>query len=221
LTAAVDQGFIQKIEQASLQTVQSFNSEISVGINDVAAIDEDIKQEQGALQITRDEITKKITLTNANIATLSEQLDTLPKRSLLDVVKLKKKNEAAQAVENQITNKEQEINRLQIQLTSIEKKLECIVIKQSGRSCEGNLSKLKNMFSAEKVSEISQKINQTIDDLITVLVSLVLTTIIIPLAFLYLSYRLFRFFIVITSRFNVEKNNEEKPMLEDKNSLKN
>ena len=221
LTAAVDQGFIQKMEQASFQAVKTFSSEISVGINDVAAIDEDIKQEQGALQITRDEITKKITLTNANIATLSEQLDTLPKRSLLDVVKLKKKNEAVQAIENQITNKEQEINRLQIQLTSIEKKLECIVIKQSGGSCEGNLSKLKNMFSAEKVSEISQKINQTIDDLITVLVSLVLTTIIIPLAFLYLSYRLFRFFIVITSRFNVEKNNEEKPMLEDKNSLKN
>ena len=216
LTAAVDQGFIQKIEQASLQTVQTFNSEISVGINDVAAIDEDAKQEQAALQIKRDEINKTVTLTNADIATLSEQLDTLPKRSLLDVVKRKKKNETTQAIEDQITTKERELDRLQVQLTSIEKKLECIVIKQSGGSCEGNLSKLKNMFSAEKLSEISQKINQTIDDLITVLVSLVLITIIIPWTFLYLSYRLFKFLIIITSRFNVEKNNKEKPMLEDK-----
>ena len=221
LTAAVDQGFIQKIEQASLQTVQTFNSEISVGINDVAAIDEDAKQEQAALQIKRDEINKTVTLTNADIATLSEQLDTLPKRSLLDVVKRKKKNETAQAIEDQITTKERELDRLKVQLTSIEKKLECIVIKQSGGSCEGNLSKLKNMFSAEKLSEISQKINQTIDDLITVLVSLVLTTIIIPLAFLYLSYRLFRFLIVITPRFDVEKKSEDKPILEDKSSLKN
>jgi hypothetical protein len=221
LTAAVDQGFIQKIEQASLQTVQTFNSEISVGINDVAAIDEDAKQEQAALQIKRDEINKTVTLTNADIATLSEQLDTLPKRSLLDVVKRKKKNETTQAIEDQITTKERELDRLQVQLTSIEKKLECIVIKQSGGSCEGKLSKLKNMFSAEKLSEISQKINQTIDDLITVLVSLVLTTIIIPLAFLYLSYRLFRFLIVITPRFDVEKKSEDKPILEDKSSLKN
>ena len=213
LTAAVDQGFIQKIEQASLQTVQTFNSEISVGINDVAAIDEDTKQEQAALQIKLDEINKTVTLTNADIATLSEQLDTLPKRSLLDVVKRKKKNETTQAIEDQITTKERELDRLQVQLTSIEKKLECIVIKQSGGSCEGNLSKLKNMFSAEKVSEISQKINQTIDDLITVLVSLVLTTIIIPLAFLYLSYRLFRFLIVITPRFDVEKKSGDKPIL--------
>ena len=216
LTAAVDQGFIQKIEQASLQTVQTFNSEISVGINDVAAIDEDTKQEQAALQIKLDEINKTVTLTNADIATLSEQLDTLPKRSLLDVVKRKKKNETTQAIEDQITTKERELDRLQVQLTSIEKKLECIVIKQSGGSCEGNLSKLKNMFSAEKLSEISQKINQTIDDLITVLVSLVLTTIIIPLTFLYLSYRLFKFLIVISTRFDVEKNNKEKPVLEDK-----
>ena len=216
LTAAVDQGFIQKIEQASLQTVQTFNSEISVGINDVAAIDEDTKQEQAALQIKLDEINKTVTLTNADVATLSEQLDTLPKRSLLDLVKGKKKNETTQAIEDQITTKERELDRLQVQLTSIEKKLECIVIKQSGGSCEGNLSKLKNMFSAEKLSEISQKINQTIDDLITVLVSLVLTTIIIPLTFLYLSYRLFKFLIVITTRFDVEKNNKEKPMLEDK-----
>jgi hypothetical protein len=216
LTAAVDQGFIQKMEQASFQAVKTFSSEISVGINDVAAIDEDAKQEQAALQIKSDEITKKITLTNSDITTLSEQLDTLPKRSLLDLVKGKKKNETTKAIEDQISAKEQELDRLKVQLRSIEKKIECIVIEQSGGSCEGNLSKLKNMFSAEKVSEIAQKINQTIDDLITVLVSLVLTTIIIPLTFLYLSYRLFKFLIVITTRFDVEKKNKEKPMLEDK-----
>jgi hypothetical protein len=221
LTAAVDQSFIQKIEQASLQTVKTFNSEISVGINDVATTDEDAKQEQAALQITRDEITKKITLTNADVATLSEQLNALPKRSLLDVVKLKKKNEATQAIEDQITTKEQEIDRLKVRLTSIQNKLECILIKQSGENCEGTLSKLKGMFSVEKVSDILQKINQTIDDLITVLVSLVLTTIIIPLTFLYLSYRLFRFFVLITPRFNVEKKSEDKPILEDKSSPKN
>ena len=74
---------------------------------------------------------------------------------------------------------------------------------------------------AEKISEISQKINQTINDLITVLVTLVLTTIILPLSFLYLFYRLFRFFILIAPRFETKAESKENPILEDKSSLKN
>lgn len=204
LTAAVDQSFIQKIEQTSLKTVQVFNSDISVGINEVAAIDEDINQELTELQLRVDKVNKQVEVQNSDIAALEEKLAKLPKRSVWDKVKLKKKSEVTKAIENKINNKELEIKRLQTQLTTLELQLDCAVTKQAGGSCEGSLSKLKRLFSAEKISEISQKVNQTINDLITVLVTLVLTTIILPLSFLYLFYRLFRFFILIAPRFETK-----------------
>ena len=221
LTAAVDQSFIQKIEQTSLKTVQVFNSDISVGINEVAAIDEDINQELTELKLRVDKVNKQVEVKNADIAALEEKLAKLPKRSVWDKVKFKKKSEVSKAIENQINNKEIEIKRLQTQLTTLEAQLDCAVTKQAGGSCEGSLSKLKRLFSAEKISEISQKVNQTINDLITVLVTLVLTTIILPLSFLYLFYRLFRFFILIAPRFETKAESNENPILEDKSSLKN
>ena len=48
------------------------------------------------------------------------------------------------------------------------------------------------MFTAAKIGEISNLLTETIDDLITVLVSMILTTIIFPLAFLYIAIRLFK-----------------------------
>ena len=221
LTAAVDQSFIQKIEQTSLKTVQVFNSDISVGINEVAAIDEDINQELTELKLRVDKVNKQVEVKNADIAALEEKLAKLPKRSVWDKVKFKKKSDVSKAIENQINNKEIEIKRLQTQLTTLEAQLDCAVTKQAGGSCEGSLSKLKRLFSAEKISEISQKVNQTINDLITVLVTLVLTTIILPLSFLYLFYRLFRFFILIAPRFETKAESNENPILEDKSSLKN
>jgi len=221
LTAAVDQSFIQKIEQTSLKTVQVFNSDISVGINEVAAIDEDINQELTELKLRVDKVNKQVEVKNADIAALEEKLAKLPKRSVWDKVKFKKKSEVSKAIENQINNKEIEIKRLQTQLTTLEAQLDCAVTKQAGGSCEGSLSKLKRLFSAEKISEVSQKVNQTINDLITVLVTLVLTTIILPLSFLYLFYRLFRFFILIAPRFETKAESNENPILEDKSSLKN
>ncbi|MDA9954579.1 hypothetical protein N9D61_09795 [Planktomarina sp.] len=221
LTAAVDQSFIQKIEQTSLKTVQVFNSDISVGINEVAAIDEDINQELTELKLRVDKVNKQVEVKNADIAALEEKLAKLPKRSVWDKVKFKKKSEVSKAIENQINNKEIEIKRLQTQLTTLEAQLDCAVTKQAGGSCEGSLSKLKRLFSAEKISEISQKVNQTINDLITVLVTLVLTTIILPLSFLYLFYRLFRFFILIAPRFETKAESNENPILKDKSSLKN
>jgi len=221
LTAAVDQSFIQKIEQTSLKTVQVFNSDISVGINEVAAIDEDINQELTELKLRVDKVNKQVEVKNADIAALEEKLAKLPKRSVWDKVKFKKKSEVSKAIENQINNKEIEIKRLQTQLTTLEAQLDCAVTKQAGGSCEGSLSKLKRLFSAEKISEISQKVNQTINDLITVLVTLVLTTMILPLSFLYLFYRLFRFFILIAPRFETKAESNENPILEDKSSLKN
>jgi hypothetical protein len=204
LTAAVDQSFIQKIEQTSLKTVQVFNSDISVGINEVAAIDEDINQELTELKLRVDKVNKQVEVKNADIAALEEKLVKLPKRSVWDKVKFKKKSEVSKAIENQINNNEIEIKRLQTQLTTLEAQLDCAFTKQAGGSCEGSLSKLKRLFSAEKISEISEKVNQTINDLITVLVTLVLTTIILPLSFLYLFYRLFRFFILIAPRFELQ-----------------
>jgi hypothetical protein len=221
LTAAVDQSFIQKIEQTSLKTVQVFNSDISVGINEVAAIDEDINQELTELKLRVDKVNKQVEVKNADIAALEEKLVKLPKRSVWDKVKFKKKSEVSKAIENQINNNEIEIKRLQTQLTTLEAQLDCAVTKQAGGSCEGSLSKLKRLFSAEKISEISEKVNQTINDLITVLVTLVLTTIILPLSFLYLFYRLFRFFILIAPRFETKAESNESPILENKSSLKN
>ena len=221
LTAAVDQSFIQKIEQTSLKTVQVFNSDISVGINEVAAIDEDINQELTELKLRVDKVNKQVEVKNADIAALEEKLVKLPKRSVWDKVKFKKKSEVSKAIENQINNNEIEIKRLQTQLTTLEAQLDCAVTKQAGGSCEGSLSKLKRLFSAEKISEISKKVNQTINDLITVLVTLVLTTIILPLSFLYLFYRLFRFFILIAPRFETKAESNESPILENKSSLKN
>ena len=221
LTAAVDQSFIQKIEQTSLKTVQVFNFDISVGINEVAAIDEDINQELTELKLRVDKVNKQVEVKNADIAALEEKLAKLPKRSVWDKVKFKKKSEVSKAIENQINNKEIEIKRLQTQLTTLEAQLDCAVTKQAGGSCEGSLSKLKRLFRDEKISEISQKVNQTINDLITVLVTLVLTTIILPLSFLYLFYRLFRFFILIAPRFETKAESKENPILEDKSSLKN
>ena len=221
LTAAVDQSFIQKIEQTSLKTVQVFNSDISVGINEVAAIDEDINQELTELKLRVDKVNKQVEVKNADIAALEEKLVKLPKRSVWDKVKFKKKSEVSKAIENQINNNEIEIKRLQTQLTTLEAQLDCAFTKQAGGSCEGSLSKLKRLFSAEKISEISEKVNQTINDLITVLVTLVLTTIILPLSFLYLFYRLFRFFILIAPRFETKAESNESPILENKSSLKN
>lgn len=221
LTAAVDQSFIQKIEQTSLKTVQVFNSDISVGINEVAAIDEDINQELTELKLRVDKVNKQVEVKNADIAALEEKLVKLPKRSVWDKVKFKKKSEVSKAIENQINNNEIEIKRLQTQLTTLEAQLDCAFTKQAGGSCEGSLSKLKRLFSAEKISEISKKVNQTINDLITVLVTLVLTTIILPLSFLYLFYRLFRFFILIAPRFETKAESNESPILENKSSLKN
>ena len=94
-------------------------------------------------------------------------------------------------------------------LVPLEAQIKCIEIKKFGRTCEGSLTKLKRMFSAEKISKISQKVNQTINDLITVLASLVLTTIIIPLTFLYLFYRFLRFFNLIAPRFERKANSKE------------
>jgi len=214
LTAAVDQSFIQTIQQKSLKTVQVFNSAISVGINEVTHSDEIINQELTKLQVRVDKINNQIKVNNADLAALEEQLAKEPKRSVWDVAKFKKKREMIKKIEKKIYNKEAEIQRLLTQLVPLEAQMKCVEIKKSGGTCEGSITKLKRMFSAEKITEISQKVNQTINDLITVLVSLVLTTIIIPLTFLYLFYRFLRFFNLIAPRFESKADSKEKQKAE-------
>ena len=214
LTAAVDQSFIQTIQQKSLKTVQVFNSAISVGINEVTHSDEIINQELTKLQVRVDKINNQIKVNNADLAALEEQLAKEPKRSVWDVAKFKKKREMIKKIEEKIYNKEAEIQRLLTQLVPLEAQMKCVEIKKSGGTCEGSITKLKRMFSAEKITEISQKVNQTINDLITVLVSLVLTTIIIPLTFLYLFYRFLRSFNLIAPRFESKADSKEKQKAE-------
>ena len=214
LTAAVDQSFIQTIQQKSLKTVQVFNSAISVGINEVTHSDEIINQELTKLKVRVDKINNQIKVNNADLAALEEQLAKEPKRSVWDVAKFKKKREMIKKIEKKIYNKEAEIQRLLTQLVPLEAQMKCVEIKKSGGTCEGSITKLKRMFSAEKITEISQKVNQTINDLITVLVSLVLTTIIIPLTFLYLFYRFLRSFNLIAPRFESKADSKEKQKAE-------
>ena len=192
LTAALDYSFLQKIEQASLETVQSFNSEISAGINEVASIEDDIDQELEGLKVAKVRLSDLIEVSQGELEVLKENLGEEPKPSLWGKIRGKEKSPQRLTLEQQFDEKKLDIKQFKTELKALETQIECAELRSSGESCEGGWSKLKMMFSPEKISQISQKINQTINDLITLLVSLVLTTILLPLTFLYVFLRLLK-----------------------------
>ena len=192
LTAALDYSFLQKIEQASLETVQSFNSEISAGINEVASIEDDIDQELEGLKVAKVRLSDLIEVSQGELEVLKENLGEEPKPSLWGKIRGKEKSAQRLALEHQFDEKKLDIKQFKTELKALETQIECAELRSSGESCEGGWSKLKMMFSPEKIGQISQKINQTINDLITLLVSLVLTTILLPLTFLYVFLRLLK-----------------------------
>jgi hypothetical protein len=208
LTAALDYSFLQKIEQASLETVQSFNSEISAGINEVASIEDDIDQELEGLKVAKVRLSDLIEVSQGELEVLKENLGEEPKPSLWGKIRGKEKSPQRLALEQQFDEKKLDIKQFKTELKALETQIECAELRSSGESCEGGWSKLKMMFSPEKISQISQKINQTINDLITLLVSLVLTTILLPLTFLYVFLRLLKMSVSVFAAQNRNFQNE-------------
>lgn len=225
LTAIVDYGFIQEIEQTSLKTVRQFNSDISVGINAVTETDENISTTMDTYKSLKEEIISEHDQIKSELIKLEKQLEGLPSRSLIDVMKRKKKSEEVLLIERQIETKKTSLERIEKKLLQLDSSIECEKLKNEGQSCEGNWSKIKSLFSGDKIAEISSRLNQTVNDLMTVLVSLVLTTIILPLIFLYIAMKTFKVMVtkvvMLTNDFNSDLNQIKKTITQQQNKSVN
>ena len=225
LTAIVDYGFIQEIEQTSLKTVRQFNSDISVGINAVTETDENISTTMDTYKSLKEEIISEHDQIKSELIKLEKQLEGLPSRSLIDVIKRKKKSEEVLLIERQIETKKTSLERIEKKLLQLDSSIECEKLKNEGQSCEGNWSKIKSLFSGDKIAEISSRLNQTVNDLMTVLVSLVLTTIILPLIFLYIAMKTFKVMVtkvvMLTNDFNSDLNQIKKTITQQQNKSVN
>ena len=225
LTAIVDYGFIQEIEQTSLKTVRQFNSDISVGINAVTETDENISTTMDTYKSHKEETISEHDQIKSELIKLEKQLEGLPSRSLIDVMKRKKKSEEVLLIERQIETKKTSLERIEKKLLQLDSSIECEKLKNEGQSCEGNWSKIKSLFSGDKIAEISSRLNQTVNDLMTVLVSLVLTTIILPLIFLYIAMKTFKVMVtkvvMLTNDFNSDLNQIKKTITQQQNKSVN
>ena len=221
LTAIVDYGFIQEIEQTSLKTVRQFNSDISVGINAVTETDENISTTVDTYKSHKEETISEHDQIKSELIKLEKQLEGLPSRSLIDVMKRKKKSKEVLLIERQIETKKTSLERIEKKLLQLDSSIECEKLKNEGQSCEGNWSKIKNLFSGDKIAEISSRLNQTVNDLMTVLVSLVLTTIILPLIFLYVAMKTFKVMVtkvvMLTNDFNSDLNQIKMTLTQQQN----
>jgi hypothetical protein len=115
-----------------------------------------------------------------------------PNRPFLDRLRLRAKSDEVVALESAIEQNQASIEALEALIDDVEAQSECNDAKISGESCDSSFAKFTSMFTGAKISEISKSITNTIDDLITVLVSMILTTIIFPLAFLYMAVQIFK-----------------------------
>jgi len=225
LTAIVDYGFIQEIEQTSLKTVRQFNSDISVGINAVTETDENISTTVDTYKSHKEETISEHDQIKSELIKLEKQLEGLPSRSLIDVMKRKKKSKEVLLIERQIETKKTSLERIEKKLLQLDSSIECEKLKNEGQSCEGNWSKIKNLFSGDKIAEISSRLNQTVNELMTVLVSLVLTTIILPLIFLYVAMKTFKVMVtkvvMLTNDFNSDLNQIKKTLTQQQNKSVN
>ena len=105
LTAALDYSFLQKIEQAILETVQSFNSEISAGINEVASIEDDIDQELESLKVAKVRLSDLIEVSQGKLEVLKENLGEELKPSHWGKIRGKEKSPQRLALEKQFDEK--------------------------------------------------------------------------------------------------------------------
>ena len=186
LTFIFDYLFISEESEASFNSVRTFKDELSSGINYYnAANEEDITQQIDDLSIEKASL-------KADMEADMEELKQI-ETPLLKF--LREKSEEELQLEKKISDNEIAIESINEELSHFEDQIACYELRKKGESCGGIMSKIKSVVTLEWVNEFSTKIDKIINDFFTLLVSLVLTTIIFPLIFLYSVYRFFKFAI--------------------------
>ena len=192
VTAAVDSGFVKSVEQQSVSRISSFNASISLGVQEIGVADGELEDIASDLATRENELLEQIEGERNELANLKRRLSNAPDRSLWEIITRREKSDEVVALEDDIAQTEMRIEALDNLRKDLEAQIECNEAQQKGESCDSRFSKIRSVFSAAKIGEISNLLAETIDDLITVLVSMILTTVIFPLAFLYIAIRLFK-----------------------------
>ena len=192
LTAIVDVGFVKSVQQDSVRTMSQFNASISLGVLEIGVEDKELEQIAVDLSAKENELRTQIEDEKNDLIDLEQRLSDEPDRPFLDRLRLREKSDEVVALEGAIEQKRVSIEALEALVNEVEAQIECNDAQISGESCDSSFARFTSMFSGAKISEISNSITDTIDDLITVLVSMILTTIILPLAFLYISFHIFK-----------------------------
>jgi hypothetical protein len=192
LTAIVDVGFVKSVQQDSVRTMAQFNTSISLGVQEIGGEDRELEQIAVDLSAKENELRFQIEDEKNDLIDLEQRLSVEPNRPFLDRLRLRAKSDEVVALESAIEQNQASIEALEALIDDVEAQSECNDAKISGESCDSSFAKFTSMFTGAKISEISKSITNTIDDLITVLVSMILTTIIFPLAFLYMAVQIFK-----------------------------
>jgi hypothetical protein len=192
VTAAADSGFVKSIERQSVSAISNFNTSISLGVQEIGVADGELEEIASDLAARENELREQIEGERDELANLKRRLSNAPDRSFWEFITRRKKSDEVVALEDDIAQTEMRIEALDNLREELEAQIECNDARREGESCDSGFSKFRSMFSAAKIGETSNLLAETIDDLITVLVSMVLTTIIFPLAFLYIAIRLFK-----------------------------
>ena len=133
LTAIVDYGFIQKIEQESLRTVQSFSTDISAGIIDGETSQETIELKFtyfGRSKAELANLTNELEVENDELKSALEELD---KPSVLERVRGQNKSSQQLEIEQKISNNETSIEAAHSKIELSEDQIECLKLKRPGQ----------------------------------------------------------------------------------------
>jgi len=138
LTAVLDYSFLQKIQDTSLKTVQTFNSEISAGIKEIAFLEADINQEVDSLAVLQTQVIDQMIAAKEDLKNLEEKLVEEPKPAIWEWRKNKSSERLALEIKRE--EKELEISEFEIELEKIASRIECAELKISGKSCKSSWS---------------------------------------------------------------------------------
>jgi len=212
LTAIVDVGFVKSVQEDSVRTMSQFNASISLGVQEIGGEDKELEQIAVDLSAQENEHRVQIDEEKSELNDLEQRLRDEPDRPIWNRLTFGDKSDEVVALEGAIEQKQANIEALETRVKEVGAQIECNDAQISGKSCDSSFAKFTSMFSGAKISEISNSITGTIDDLITVLVSMILTTIIFPLAFLYIAFQVFK----VLSK-SLLKNLAPHPYLQNKN----
>jgi hypothetical protein len=217
VTAIVDVGFVQSIEQQSVQAISKFNASISLGVQEIGSADNELEETALDLSAQENELRAQIESEQDQLFDLERRLSDTPDRPIWDRLTFGDKADEVITLEEAIAQTNISIGALESRGEELETQIECNDAERAGESCDSSFARFTRMFSAANFGEISSSLTETIDDLITVLVSMILTTIIFPLAFLYIAIRLFKVLSMSllsdfdTRRLPTSKNKEPDP----------